>query len=290
MARPLRIEFAGALYHVTSRGNERHDIFFTDDDRRAFLATLEKVCGRFHWLCHAYCLMSNHYHILVETPEANLSKGMRQLNGVYTQYVNRRHGRVGHLFQGRFKAILVQKEAHLLELARYIVLNPVRAGMVKDPAAWPWSSFRATVGLDKKVDFLCTDWLLSAFGDKGRTATKAFTRFVTQGKQAESPWKDLKNQIYLGSDQFVEQMQQRIRDDQPLQEIPKRQRRPVARALAYYAKRYSSRDRAIAEAYRSGAYSMQEIGAYFGVGRMTVSRAVKKHELSSDDAAVQWET
>jgi putative transposase len=278
MARPLRIEFAGALYHVTARGNERRDIFFTDDDRRAFLATMEKVCGRFNWLCHAYCLMSNHYHLLVETPEANLSKGMRQLNGVYTQYVNRRHARVGHLFQGRFRGILVQKEDYLLELARYIVLNPVRAGMVKDPDEWPWSSYRGTVGLTKKADFLCTDWLLSAFGDRRRVATSAFVRFVAEGKQAGSPWNDLKNQIYLGSEQFVEQMQQRIRDDQPLQEIPVRQRRPVERTLAYYAERYSSRDRAMAEAYGSGAYSMQEIGAYFGVGRMTVSRAVKKHE------------
>ncbi len=275
MARPLCIEFAGALYHVTSRGNERHDIFFTDDDRRALLGTMEKVCGRFNWLCHAYCLMSNHYDILVETPEANLSKGMRQLNRAYTQCGNHRHGRVGHVFQGRFKGILVQKEAYLLELARYIVLNPVRAGMLKDPKEWSWSSCRGTVGLTKKVDFLCTDWLLSAFGDKRRIATTAFARFVAEGKQAGSPWKDLKNQIYLGSDRFVEKMQQRIRDDQPLQEIPVRQRRPVARALAYYVKRYSSRDRAIAEAYRSGAYSMNETGAYFGVGRMTVSRAVK---------------
>jgi len=180
MARPLRIEFTGALYHVTSRGNERHDIFFTDDDRRAFLATVEKVCGRFNWLCHAYCLMSNHYHMLIETPEANLSKGMRQLNGVYTQHVNRRYGRVGHLFQGRFKGILVQKEAYLLELVRYIVLNPVRAGMVKEPEEWPWSSYRDTVRSTKDVQFLCTDWLLSAFGDKRPVATRAFARFVAE--------------------------------------------------------------------------------------------------------------
>lgn len=244
MARPLRIEFAGALYHVTSRGNERHDIFYTDDDRRAFLTTLGTVCDRFKWRCHSYCLMSNHYHILVETPEANLSKGMRQLNGVYTQYVNRSHGRVGHLFQGRFKGILVEREAYLLELARYIVLNPVRAGMVKAPEAWPWSSYRGTVSLAEAQDFLSTEWLLSAFADKRRRATSAFARFVAEGKQGVSPWKDLKNQIYLGYERFVEQMQQRIRDDQPLQEIPVRQRRPVARALAYYAKRYSSRDRA----------------------------------------------
>jgi len=129
MARPLRIELAGALYHVTSRGDERRPIFFEDGDRSAFLAVLGEVIARFGWLCHAYCLMTNHYHLLVETPHANLSQGMRQLNGVYTQYVNRSHRRVGHLFQGRFKGILVEKESYLLELARYVVLNPVRAGM-----------------------------------------------------------------------------------------------------------------------------------------------------------------
>ena len=124
MARPLRIEFPGALYHLTSRGNERKKIFFRDEDRQAFLETLDGVGERFNWRCYAYCLMNNHYHLLVETLDGNLSKGMRQLNGVYTQYINRTRRRTGHLFQGRFKGILVQKEPYLLELARYIVLNP----------------------------------------------------------------------------------------------------------------------------------------------------------------------
>jgi REP-associated tyrosine transposase len=132
MARPLRIEFAGALYHVTARGNNREAIFLGADeaDREAFLEILGAICERFNWVCHAYCLMTNHYHLLIETPDANLSGGMRQLNGVYTQYVNRTHRRVSHLFQGRFKGILVEREGYLLELARYVVLNPVRAGMV----------------------------------------------------------------------------------------------------------------------------------------------------------------
>jgi REP element-mobilizing transposase RayT len=146
MARPLRLEFAGALYHVTSRGDGQEDIYGGDEDRRAFLDVLAAVCRRFNWLIHAHCLMSNHYHLLVETPDANLSKGMRQLNGVYTQRFNQTHQRVGHVFQGRYKAILVQKEAYLLELARYVVLNPVRARMVRTPEEWPWSSYRAATG------------------------------------------------------------------------------------------------------------------------------------------------
>ena len=130
MARPLRIELSGGLYHVTSRGDRREDIYFSEADREAWLALFAQVCARFNWICHAYCLMTNHYHLIIETPEGNLANGMRQLNGVYTQIVNRAHGRVGHVFQGRYKAILVDKESYLLELVRYVVLNPVRAGMV----------------------------------------------------------------------------------------------------------------------------------------------------------------
>ncbi|WP_095211313.1 transposase [Endozoicomonas ascidiicola] len=133
MSRPLRIQYAGALYHVTSRGNERKPIYREDADFQLFLATLAEVCDRFNWVIHSFCLMTNHYHLVVETPDANLSQGMRQLNGVYTTRFNRKYGRVGHLFQGRYKAILVDKDAYLMELSRYVVLNPVRARMVESP-------------------------------------------------------------------------------------------------------------------------------------------------------------
>ena len=133
MARPLRIEYPGAVYHITSRGNARADIFLMDDDRQVFLDILGNTVEKYNWLCHAFCLLDNHYHLLIETPDPNLSLGMRQLNGVYTQTFNRTHDRVGHVFQGRYKAILVEKESHLLELCRYVVLNPVRAKMVSKP-------------------------------------------------------------------------------------------------------------------------------------------------------------
>ena len=140
MARPLRLELAGGLYHVTSRGNSRQDIYIDDEDRLCWLDLLGDTCTSFNWVCHAYCLMTNHYHIVLETVEGNLSQGMRQLNGVYTQRFNRRHRRVGHVFQGRYKAILVDKDSYLLELSRYVVLNPVRAAMVNDVGDWEWSS------------------------------------------------------------------------------------------------------------------------------------------------------
>jgi REP element-mobilizing transposase RayT len=285
VARPLRIEFAGALYHVTARGNERRQIFLgnLDEDRAAFLEVLTSTCERFRWTCHAYCLMTNHYHLLVETADANLSLGMRQLNGVYTQHVNRARRRVGHLFQGRFKGILVERDSYLLELARYVVLNPVRAGMVGSPRDWPWSSYQATVGEVPPLPFLETDWLLRAFADSRAEAIAAYRRFVAEGIGAPCPWNALRGQIYLGSERFVERMQALIDSSRPLREIPKPQRRALAKPLDDYASCYPDRDRALAEAYRSGAYSMQAIAEHFGVSRMTVSRAVKRHEQVVSD-------
>jgi len=181
MARPLRLELAGGLYHVTSRGNARGEIYLDDEDRVSWLELFNDVCYRFNWICHAYCLMSNHYHVVVETVEGNLSKGMRQLNGVYTQTFNRKHRRVGHVFQGRYKAILVEKDSYLLELSRYVVLNPVRAQMVKDVADWPWSSYRATIGQAPPLRCLHLDWLLSQLGSEREQAIVRYQNFVRAG-------------------------------------------------------------------------------------------------------------
>ena len=234
MSRPLRLEFSGALYHVTSRGNRREDIYESNKDREVFLSILDDVCEKCHWVCHAYCLMSNHYHLLLETPEANLSVGMRQLNGVYSQKFNALHSRVGHVFQGRYKAILVEKESYLLELARYIVLNPVRAKMVATAKEWPWSSYRATAGLKTCVKCLQVEWLLASFGGNKSTAIKAYKQFVARGVDQSSPWESLKNQIYLGGEQFVENMQQLCDGDKDLSEIPRAHRRLVAKPLLEY--------------------------------------------------------
>jgi len=207
MSRPIRIEFPDALYHVTARGDRREDIFEDDQDRLMFLSTLGQVIEQFNWICHAYCLMGNHYHLLIQTPGGNLSRGMRQLNGVYTQASNRRYRRVGHLFQGRFKAILVDSDAYLLELTRYVVLNPVRAGMVKDPADWPWSSYRASVGLESAVSWLAVDGLLAQFARQRRLAQQRYAQFVAEGGMTASPWSGIKGQVFLGDEQFVQRMQ-----------------------------------------------------------------------------------
>ena len=278
MARPLRIEFAGALYHVTSRGDGRETIYIHDRDRQSWLEVLGRVCERFNWGVHAYCQMGNHYHLLVETPDANLAKGMRQLNGVYTQRFNQTHARVGHVFQGRYKAILVQKEAYLRELSRYVVLNPVRARMVRKAGDWPWSNYRATTGRTPAPDWLETDWILASFAESRQDAQSAYRRFVAEGKNQPPPWEALKNQIFLGSETFVEAMQRQVDANRRLSEVPKVQRRPTARPLVWYFQQHRVRDRAVLEAYRGGGYSMREIGDYVGLHYSTVSRIISLAE------------
>jgi len=207
MARPLRIEFSGTLYHVTSRGES---ICEDDEDRLMFLQILAEVVQRFNWLCHGYCLMTNHYHLIVETPDANLSKGMRHLNGVFTQAPNRRHKRTGHLFQGRFKGILVDKDSYLLELSRYVVLNPARSGMVKQPMQWKWSSYGAMVGQVQAPSWLTVDTILAQFGNRRTAAQQRYKDFVKQGINNGSIWSELRQQIYLGDEKFVKQMQRKV--------------------------------------------------------------------------------
>lgn len=282
MTRPLRLEFPNALYHVTSRGDRREDIFEDDDDRVRFLEILGAVVLDHNWLCHGYCLMDNHYHLVIETPDGNLSKGMRQLNGVYTQASNRRHGRSGHLFQGRYKAILVDKERYLLELSRYVVLNPLRAkGMVKQLEDWPWSSYPAMVGDAAKPEWLTADWLLSLFGKQRRIAMERYRQFVIEGVQHQPEiWSNLKGQIYLGDKAFVAEMQKRIGKEKDDLNIPKRQKRPIAKPLSEIAAQYKDRKATIIAAYNTGAYSLREIGEYYRLHPTTVGVIVRKHRNS----------
>jgi REP element-mobilizing transposase RayT len=274
MARPLRLEFAGALYHVTSRGDRREDVFLCDADRQDWLAVLATVCERFNWVIHAFCQMSNHYHLLVETVDGNLARGMRQLNGHYSQCFNHRHGLVGHLFQGRYKAILVQKEAYLLELSRYVVLNPLRARMVTDLLDWPWSSYPMLMGRQAVPDWLDADWLLNQFGSSRDAALACWHDFVMAGRDVPSPLLAQRHQLLLGDDVFAQGLQQQPRLPAALREVSKAHRRTVALSLADYQSNFAQRDDAMAQAYLSGAYTMAAIAEHFSVHYMTVSRAV----------------
>lgn len=278
MARPLRIEFAGALYHVTARGNAREAIYSDTTDRQQFLMVLQNTVHRYDWYCHAYCLMDNHYHLLIETSTPTLSKGMKYLNGTYTQYFNRQHQRVGHALQGRFKAILVQKDAYLLELARYIALNPVRAQMVRSAGEWRWSSYRATAGYEKRDACLTTEWILAGFANTKNVAQQRYRDFVQAGQGQPSPWQQLKNQIYLGNDDFVHDMQRKLKPEQSLKDIPKKQKQPPVKPLSYFIDRDKTRDESMVQAYWSGHYTLTQVGEHFGVSYATVSRAVKRAE------------
>lgn len=283
MARPLRIEFPGALYHVTARGDRGEAIYEDDADRRLFLGVLGAVVADVGWLCHAYCLMTNHYHLLIETPDGNLAKGMRQLGGVYTQKSNRRHRRSGHLFQGRYTAILVDGDAYFLAVARYVVLNPVRAGMVADAADWPWSSHPAMIGAAAAPAWLTTGRLLAAFARGRAAAVRGYRAFVGDGIGRDSIWADLNRGVFLGDDAFVSRMLARRPADRPDPGVAKAQQRPPAPTLAEFASRHPDRDAAIAAAHASGAYSYQEIADAFGLHFTTVGRIVRAAKQTDND-------
>ncbi len=226
MARQLRLEYPGALYHVTARGNDHQTIFEDDTDRRHFLSLFGREILQQQWRCYAYCLMGNHYHLLLETPEPNLSRGMRRLNGSYTQRFNWRHQRVGHLLQGRFKSLLVEREGYLLELCRYVVLNPVRAGFVSDPAQWMWSSYGTTAGMSAAPPWLDVTGVRQLFDADHDRAQQAYQRFVLEGIGHPSPWAHITGQIFLGSPTFLTRMAALIPEQRPAN-VPRAQTDPV---------------------------------------------------------------
>lgn len=235
MARPLRIEFAGALYHVTSRGNERRPIFRSDHDRRTFLTFLGQAVKRFRWSVTAYVLMTNHFHLVIQTPEPNLSRGMQWLNGRYAGWFNHRHQRAGHLFQGRFDAVLVEKEAYFAELLRYVVLNPVRAKIVGRPEKYQWSSYRATAGFAAAPDWLDVPAAVGWLGAEPVGAHSAYRKFVLAAIGCEERlWDKVTNAIYLGGEEWTKQMRKQVESRPRSTDHPKTQRavgRPQMHAI-----------------------------------------------------------
>jgi REP element-mobilizing transposase RayT len=235
MARPLRIEFAGALYHVTSRGNERRAIFRSDRDRWMFLTLVEQAAKRFGWSVTAYVLMTNHFHLVIQTPGPNLSRGMQWLNGTYAAWFNHRHKRAGHLFQGRFHAFLVEKEAYFAELLRYVVLNPVRAKMVERPEDYRWSSYRATAGLESAPAWLDIASALAWLDVDCAAAKTAYRQFVLETIGCEDRlWDKVTNAIYLGSEEWTKRMRKLVESRPRSTDHPKPQRavgRPDLRAI-----------------------------------------------------------
>lgn len=298
MARPLRIEYPGAFYHVTSRGIERRSIFHSNADRKRFLSYLASAHERHGVLIHAYCLMDNHYHLLIETPVGNLSKILHHINGAYTTFFNIRHNRVGPLFQGRYKAILVERDAYAQELSRYIHLNPVRAGVVARPDDYPWSSYRYFTVKQPLPEWLSVDFILGYFGTSKKQVHATYRRFVEEiiGVSSDNPMEQVVASAFLGSDEFIQSVQEQYLDKttMDMRNIPTlRQiaRKPtleeVKDAVTSVVGETIGPSRGIClyvSQFHAGAM-LNEIGDYYGMNGSAVSQANRrfKYKLQKDE-------
>ena len=317
MSRPVRIEYHGAIHHVTSRGggirpqkvsrqNEVHlpwedarkvprerpqgvsgrqadqprQVFRDQEDRAVFLNTLGNVVERFNWLLHSYVLMDDHYHLVVEVPDANLSRGMRQLNGAYTLYFNRRYQQHGSIFQGRFKSILFEKKKYLLPVCRHVVINPSRLSESHSYASWLWSSHRAVGGQVKAPAFLHVADILSRFGKQPKSCQRKYRQYIRQGIGLPSPLDGRSHQILLGSPAFVRAMEPILRGQTPTglaRKAPRAApRRKSLRAIfkGVSDKPRAERNRLIRIAHLDFGYTLMAIGAHLGLHYTTVSKVV----------------
>jgi REP element-mobilizing transposase RayT len=271
MARPLRLCFEDARYHVIARSSSESVIFADDLDRERFLERVAHVVERHRWICHAYCLLTTHYHVVVETPLANLSVGMQQLNGTYAAWFNDRRGRQGHVFGSRYRSILIEDARYLVAVCRYVVLNPVRAGICNRPEEWPWSSYRATAGIEPVPRFLTTETILAeAGGDTYPAAQAAYREFVAAG--IDDALAERVRGERLGGDAFF---RRRFGLEPPLAEIPRVQIEPERRPLddIFLVEPFP-----VACAYRSHGYSLREIAAQLDCHYSTVSRRLAREE------------
>ena len=287
MARPLRITFPGAFYHVTSRGNERKSIFKSNRDREKFLEYFQSATLRYDAIIHAYCLMENHYHILIETPSGNLSQIMHHLNGAYTTYYNVKRDRSGHLFQGRYKGILIDADEYAKELSRYIHLNPVRAKIVEKPEEYKWSSFQDYIGDREPSEWLNRDFILGYFGATPSRAQKMYKSFVNSllGKEYESPLEDTIASTILGCNDFINYVKETYLDlkqsdhDVPLikELAEKASMNDMFKVVDNeFSRERMSRDVKIYLAQRYTREGLRKIGEQFGISASAVSHASRK--------------
>ncbi|MGI9535004.1 MAG: transposase [Thermodesulfobacteriota bacterium] len=271
MARPLRIEYPRAVYFITTIGNAGQNVFSDSRDAEIWLEVFENVCDRFGWDCYAYCLMGNYYMIAVETPEPNLSRGMRQLNGVYTQNYNRKHNKGGHVFQGRYKSILVQKDKYLAELIKYILFRPVISGFVKFPYQFKWSNCKYILDKEKCPGWVNKDYIKNLYVD-------VESEFTDYNDSNENILENIKKQIYLGDDEFISELQKYVDKEKDLREIPKVQR---AKPINEYLNSCKSKEEAIGKAYLSGDFTLQQLADHFSLHYSTISRIVKDYESNA---------
>ncbi|MCK5684137.1 transposase [bacterium] len=291
MARPLRIEYPDAMYHITSRGDGKKDIFRNDNDRNYFINLLSEIKSRYRWKFYAYCLMPNHYHLLVETPEGNLSRGMRHLNGLYTQFVNRQYNSCGHLFQGRYKSIIVEKDSYYFELSRYIVLNPVRAGLTKYPDKYVWSSYNSVINSRKNKGLIERKELLQIIGGSSiPEAIKRYIIFVEEGIGEKSPLENLNAGFLLGSVDFIDKVLNHATSKRNIRNVKICERladRPSLEEIFLEQKNINERNCLIYKAFIDYEYKLQEIGDYLSLHYSTISRKIseqKNKKIKSKDS------
>ncbi len=301
MSRPLRIEFPGAFYHVTSRGNERKTVFQTVRDREQYLSYLESAHDRYGAVIHGYCLMGNHYHLLLETPRGNLSQALHHINGAYTTYFNVKRGRSGHLFQGRFKGILVEKDAYCKELSRYIHLNPVRAGLVKTPLEYRWSSYRYFIGKAPKPDWLTTEWVLEDFGGHSEKGFRRYREYVERRNPGgeENPLKKVIASTYLGSQDFIkrisgEYLETRSIDKRNVPAIRTVRKGPSLGGIKEAVIKVAGKDHVLFKkicvylSHQHSGLTLDEIGSYLGMKGSAVSQLSGRFkETIQEDKALQ---
>ena len=302
MARPLRLEIPGAVYHVTAIGNAGQAVFRTAEESELFLGIVGQACARFGWRCFAYCLLPDRYHLVVKTQRPTLARGMRQINGCYTQAFNRRHGIGGHLFQGRYRAVMVEQPGFVAAACRDVLRRPLDLGLAPEPGAWRWSSHRAVLGRLPQgraaPNWLAVDDLLALYGPAddrggpdgaGRAAQRR--RYEDDVADAGRPpvWENLHHQVFLGSEPFAAAMRERAKTAAArrgsLEEIPKAQWQAPPPPLEGFVAETASREEAMARAYLSGSYSQARIARHFGVHYSTVSRAVRRLEKTLEEAA-----
>jgi REP element-mobilizing transposase RayT len=295
MARQLRIEFCGAFYHVTSRGNLKEKIFFADSDREKFLKIIKRTKDRYSYFLHAYALMNNHYHLLIETPLPNLSQIMQNINTSYTVYINKKYTRAGHLFQGRFKAIVVDKDSYLLQLSRYIHLNPVRSGMVRNPIDFRWTSYQEFIN-EAEDGMIKIEDTLNHFSNKRESARRRYREFV-EGDQPDNNWlQDVRGTVVLGGEKFFKKVKsifdEKGKDDElPFLKVLFKKEAPVERIVGVLTERYGNgilcnnkkkgnikRDMGIYLIKNLSGKKNVEIGRVFGIKGAAVSLSLKRAE------------
>jgi REP element-mobilizing transposase RayT len=277
MARPLRLHIPHAFYHVMSRGNAKQTIFVGKADYERFLELLDATSSRFGVLCRAYCLMPNHFHLLLQPDTCPVSRMMQQLNSAYSQSFNRRHERVGHVLQGRFKALLVDRDEYFLQLLRYIVLNPVEADLVVEPGVWRWSSYRATAGLCEAPPFLALDNVWGMFDDDVREARRRFVEFVEAGRGQPAP----SAAVVFGSDAFKADVAVAAEPHRDVPDFSRTERhavRPSLECLLDDSHDDASRRRSMADAYWRYGYTLREIGTLLECHVSTVWRQIRRAE------------